>query len=416
MAFFFNRTRPRSPSDVAKMIRDLLGKLFEASSSSPKVEEDLAKQLAHTKLIVQGTQEVDSSPDQVNSLIQAIIQEDLLFELARSIRLLPFESRKDTQTIFSHILRFRPLPASDGDPPVITYIAHHRPEVVVELCRGYGYSQSAMPCGTILREALKFDVVAAIILCDESREGEPAICLRDLLLNTQQSGNGIFWEFFEWIDRGSFEVSADAFTTFRAVLQEILTRHKGLVAGYLATNFDLFFSRYNNVLVQSDSYVTKRQSIKLLGEILLDRAHYNVMTAYVDSGEHLKLCMKLLKDDRKMVQYEGFHVFKVCPPNQQLTSISQRGVAGAGLTRVAAQVFVANPNKSVAVQRILINNRERLLKFLPKFLEDRTDDDQFTDEKSFLVRQIELLPKEPMEPARLVGETRGSGVNTAAAA
>jgi len=199
------------------------------------------------------------------------------------------------------------------------------------------------------------------------------------------SGNGVFWEFFEWIDRGSFEVSADAFTTFR----EILTRHKGLVAGFLATNFDLFFSRYNNVLVQSDSYVTKRQSIKLLGEILLDRANYNVMTAYVDSGEHLKLCMKLLKDDRKMVQYEGFHVFKV---------------------------FVANPNKSVAVQRILINNRERLLKFLPKFLEDRTDDDQFTDEKSFLVRQIELLPKEPMEPARLVAETRGSGVNTAAAA
>jgi calcium binding protein 39 len=62
------------------------------------------------------------------------------------------------------------------------------------------------------------------------------------------------------------------------------------------------------------------------------------------------------------------------------------------------QVFVANPNKSVAVQRILINNRDRLLKFLPKFLEDRTDDDQFTDEKSFLVRQIELLPSEPIDP------------------
>lgn len=84
-----------------------------------------------------------------------------------------------------------------------------------------------------------------------------------------------------------------------------------MVARYLATNFDLFFSRYHKVLVQSDSYVTKRQSIKLLGEILLDRANYNVMTQYVDSGEHLKLCMNLLRDDRKMVQYEGFHVFKV---------------------------------------------------------------------------------------------------------
>lgn len=64
--------------------------------------------------------------------------------------------------------------------------------------------------------------------------------------------------------------------------------------------------------MESDSYVTKRQSIKLLGEILLDRTNYNVMTEYVDSGEHLKKCMYLLRDDRKMVQYEGFHVFKVC--------------------------------------------------------------------------------------------------------
>jgi hypothetical protein len=84
------------------------------------------------------------------------------------------------------------------------------------------------------------------------------------------------------------------------------------VTGYLAANFDRFFGKFNNVLVQSDSYVTKRQSIKLLGEILLDRANYNVMMAYVESGENLKLCMKLLRDDRKMVQYEGFHVFKVC--------------------------------------------------------------------------------------------------------
>ncbi|KAL2001116.1 hypothetical protein VTN02DRAFT_2221 [Thermoascus thermophilus] len=385
MAFFFNRARSRSPSDVARTIKDLLGRLWEAPGSS-KAEDELAKQLAHMKSTVQGTQEVETSPEQVQALVHAIIQEDLLFELARSIRLLPFESRKDTQTIFSHILRFKPAHQQpNSDPPVISYIVHNRPEVIVELCRGYEHSQSAMPCGTILREALKFDVIAAIILYDQSAEGEPAIRLSELQPSIVQSGEGLFWNFFKWIDRGSFEVSADAFTTFR----EILTRHKSLVSGYLATNFDLFFSRYHSILVQSDSYVTKRQSIKLLGEILLDRANYNVMMAYVDSGEHLKLCMKLLKDDRKMVQYEGFHVFKV---------------------------FVANPNKSVAVQRILINNRDRLLKFLPRFLEDRTDDDQFTDEKSFLVRQIELLPKEPIEPGRAAGETSGTGVNTPAVA
>jgi hypothetical protein len=93
--------------------------------------------------------------------------------------------------------------------------------------------------------------------------------------------------------------------------QEILTKHKPLVATYLQTNFEVFFSKYNSMLIQSESYVTKRQSIKLLGEILLDRANYNVMTQYVDSGEHLKIVMKLLRDDRKMINYEGFHVFKV---------------------------------------------------------------------------------------------------------
>lgn len=196
-------------------------------------------------------------------------------------------------------------------------------------------------------------------------------------------------------------LSAGVFSwlTTHNYLQEILTRHKSLVSGYLTANFDQFFSRFNNVLVQSDSYVTKRQSIKLLGEILLDRANYTVMTTYVDRGDHLKLCMNLLKDDRKMVQYEGFHVFKVryiCNPFYVRTAI---------LTKV--QVFVANPNKSIAVQRILINNRDRLLKFLPKFLEDRTEDDQFTDEKSFLVRQIELLPKEPIEPGTVSATMNG---------
>ena len=76
---------------------------------------------------------------------------------------------------------------------------------------------------------------------------------------------------------------------------------------------------------------------------------------------------------------------------------------------------MANPTKSVAVQRILINNRDRLLRFLPKFLEDRTDDDQFTDEKSFLVRQIELLPKEPVDRTQPARDSP-SGANTTAVA
>lgn len=357
------------------------------------MEEEVAKHMASMKLIVQGTPgspsdhsinrrtnittESDCSPEQVHQLVHCIIQEDILYELARSIRLMPFEARKDAQIIFSHILRFKPANAKSGDPSAISYLVLQRPEIITELCRGYNHQQSAMPSGTILRQALQHDSIAALVLYDESKPGESAVQLKEVDVGCKQSGEGLFWNFFEWINKGSFEVSADAFTTFRVCpnqlvllgmpndeLQEVLTKHKQMVCQYLSVNFDLFFSKYNTILVQSQSYVTKRQSIKLLGEILLDRQNYPVMTAYVDRGDHLQLIMKLLRDDRKMIQYEAFHVFKV---------------------------FVANPKKSKAVQHILIKNRDKLLKFLPKFLEDRTDDDQFTDEKSYLVRQIETM-------------------------
>jgi len=39
-----------------------------------------------------------------------------------------------------------------------------------------------------------------------------------IVTNRQQTGNGTLWKFFEWIDKSSFEVAADAFTTFRVRL------------------------------------------------------------------------------------------------------------------------------------------------------------------------------------------------------
>jgi calcium binding protein 39 len=65
-------------------------------------------------------------------------------------------------------------------------------------------------------------------------------------------------------------------------------------------------------LILSNNYVTKRQSLKLLGEILLDRANFNVMTRYIANEANLKMMMNLLRDKSKNIQFEAFHVFKVC--------------------------------------------------------------------------------------------------------
>ncbi|EPE34136.1 ARM repeat-containing protein [Glarea lozoyensis ATCC 20868] len=368
MSFLFGR-RPRTNTvDLPKQAKEQISKL-EGPAGAAKAEE-LAKTLSQMKFVLQGTQEVEAQPEQVYALVTGMITEDLLYLLAVNLQRLPFEARKDAQVIFSYVLRFRPPTASPKSEPIaLSWVINNRPEVFVELCNGYDHKESATPAGTVLREVLKSEQAAAIILYDDPTENGNSKGLTGIQLETRQSGKGVFWKFFNWIDQGSFEVGADAFTTFR----ELLTRHKSLVAQYLSTNFDLFFDKYNNILVKSESYVTKRQSIKLLGEILLDRANYAVMTAYVDRGEHLKICMNLLRDERKMVQYEGFHVFKV---------------------------FVANPHKSIAVQKILLNNRERLLSFLKQFLEDRTEDEQFIDEREFLIKQIRNMPPQPVEPSQ----------------
>jgi len=372
MSFLFGR-RPRTNTvDLPKQAKEQITRL-DGPGGAAKAEE-LAKILGQMKFVLQGTQESESSPEQVYQLVTGMIQEDLLYLLAVNLYRLPFESRKDAQVIFSYVLRFRPPTASlKSEPLALSYVINNRPEVLVELCNGYDHKESATPAGTVLREVLKSDAATAIILYDDPSEGSGSSKgLTGIQPEARQSGRGVFWKFFNWIDKGSFEVGADAFTTFR----ELLTKHKQIVAQYLNTNFDLFFDKYNNILVKSESYVTKRQSIKLLGEILLDRANYSVMTAYVDRGEHLKICMNLLRDERKMVQYEGFHVFKV---------------------------FVANPHKSIAVQKILLINRERLLTFLQHFLEDRTDDEQFIDEREFLIKQIKNMPPTPLEPAQRPG-------------
>lgn len=104
-----------------------------------------------------------------------------------------------------------------------------------------------------------------------------------------------------------------------------------------------FFSFYS-LLVNSSNYVTKRQSLKLLGEILLDRTNYAVMTRYIANEDNLKTMMNLLRDKSKNIQFEAFHVFKI---------------------------FVANPRKPAPIEAILRRNKDKLLNFLRAFHNDR---------------------------------------------
>ena len=55
------------------------------------------------------------------------------------------------------------------------------------------------------------------------------------------------------------------------------------------------------------------------------------------------------------------------------------------------QVFVANPNKPRPILEILLRNKDKLVDFLQKFHNDRQEDEQFNDEKAYLIKQIKEL-------------------------
>ena len=51
--------------------------------------------------------------------------------------------------------------------------------------------------------------------------------------------------------------------------------------------------------------------MQLLGELLLDRHNFTIMTRYISSTDNLKLMMNMLKEKSRNIQFEAFHVFKV---------------------------------------------------------------------------------------------------------
>ena len=167
-----------------------------------------------------------------------------------------------------------------------------------------------------------------------------------------------FMRMFDYVQLPTFEIASDAAASFR----EILTRHKALAAEYLESNFDSFFTAFNAML-EKGNYVTRRQSLKLLSELLLDRANIASMMRYIGSVENLCLMMNLLRDEARSIQFEAFHVFKV---------------------------FVANPNKPAPVRSILSMNREKMIGYLANFQNDR-EDEQFTEEKAMLTRLLEQM-------------------------
>ena len=304
-----------------------------APSTSPYKQGDLSQSLAQMKLVLYGEPETPPNPESALDLVREVLKTELLALLLINLPSFEFECRKDISQVFGSLLR----KAEGGELIMVNWLAA-RPEILHGLLSGYQTPKSALNYGSMLRETIRYERLAA------------------LLLPSKQSQ--CFYQLFDFVESPLFDVASDAFQS----LKDLLTKHKLLVAMFLESQYDVFFAHYH-ALIRSQNYVTKRQSLKLLGEILLDRSNFAVMTRYISDAENLKMAMILLRDRSSLIQYEAFHVFKI---------------------------LVANPNKGSRVLEMLLKNQQKLIEFISTFQNEKPDE-QFNEEKKFLLKEIRNL-------------------------
>lgn len=272
--------------------------------------------------------------EEVGELFGQFLAADLPVRLVTHLAALEFEARKDVIGVFSALLRLGP--ALGVEQKIQDYVKGHS-EFFGMLVDGYQQPEVATHCGMMLRSCARNAQLVEAFLA------QPEVVLR-LLSFTRH---------------GSFDISSDAFSSLHA----FMLTHKKVSALFLEKHFREFFKVYNNLL-ESDDYVTQRQALKLLGEVLLDRNFLQVMLMYISDDQYLQIHMNLLRRDSKAIQLEAFHVFKI---------------------------FVANPQKPPRVQYILYNNKERLIRKLEAIRPNRQDDAQFNEDRGTVVGKLQAL-------------------------
>jgi calcium binding protein 39 len=222
-------------------------------------------------------------------IISDLLAQDVPLFLINNMEKLDAESQKYVSTIFSTVLRKQDEQANPG----AEYFAKN-PAILETLLESYINVKITFTCGTILRECTTSETLTSILLKSKA-----------------------FFNLFDYMEHPNFDVASDASYTFKA----IITKHKTIAAEFMEQNFENFFGRYIRLL-RSDNYVTKRQALKLLGELLLDKQNYSVMMKFVTRLDCFKLVKNLLFDSGRSIQFEAFHVFKIFLANPNKVKIS----------------------------------------------------------------------------------------------
>mmetsp|Transcript_82772 Transcript_82772/g.146192 ORF Transcript_82772/g.146192 Transcript_82772/m.146192 type:complete len:366 (+) Transcript_82772:119-1216(+) len=257
---------------------------------------------------------------------ERLLEDDTPAKLVACLDRLGFEARKQAMRTFGAVLKAAP------SETVVEYM-RERPSISQMLLEGSGNSEVFICCSNMLRA-----------------------CSRNAGLVEVLLRNGATKRLIDLARCENFDISSEAF----ASLRDLLTAHPATSAAFLQENFGCFFEDYH-VLLQADNYATRRQALRLLSEVLLDRALMEIMVKYVSKADFLQIHMNLLRDGSRAIQIDTFHVFKI---------------------------FAANPNKPRRVQQILFQNKDRLIKFLKTTIGALQNDKVFNRDLETVIRVL----------------------------
>jgi len=261
---------------------------------------------------------------------------------------MPFESRKDVAAIFNNLMVRHIICQGSSCSSFAHYVLQNYDEILSPILLGHGEAPDiALHCGSMLRSTLRHQTLYQRLLSTCGDKPTSTELYVYPLLDT-------------YVHLPNFDVSSDALATVR----EIFLTSRVIAAEFLERDYDNIFQKYN-ITLQSKNYITRRLSLKLLVEILLDRSNFNIMIKYISSRGNLRIVMLLLSDPSPNIQFEAFHVFKI---------------------------FVANPDQPDGIKKVLMQNKEKLIKYLENFhVEREKGDEQFREERGLIISTLNRL-------------------------
>jgi len=302
----------------------------EAVRAAPAWESDSAREA------------VEAAANSGSRLLASLLRADLPAKLVACLESLCFEAQKDAMRLFTDLLRYA-LPLGTEACLVAYFLS--RPVILECLLDGCGHPRVFAHCAQMLRS-----------------------CSRQPQLITALLKGGAASRLLELTRSETFEISSEAFATLR----EILLAQSAISAPAVSADFGDFFAQFHLLLGADVDYVIRRQALRLLGDVLLDRGFREVMLAYIAEDRFLQIHMNAMRDSSRAIHLGAFHIFKV---------------------------FVANPRKVYKVHSILHRNRSRLVKLLLVISDGRKGDTNLTEDLGAVIGLLEALEAPPMKRA-----------------